>query len=249
MAKRGRKPNPNKRRGYFHEEEEQAFVQYLQSDDKDEKETIFRYKLLPPLTKMVESIIRRYNLYTPEEDFSDTFNDTMSFLLSKIDNFNPESGYKAYSYCGTICKNYLIFKINQYNKNIKRNERYELVKDEVNNNIKYSYSPYSDKIKHLTELIVGTTNKIKDMVCNKDKFKLSENEIKVGNALIDLLANWEDLFSRMGSNKFNKSSILLFLKEITLLDTKEIRDGMRKYKNVYKELRKKMIDDIYIDVL
>lgn len=244
MAKRGRKPSAQKK-GYFREAEELAFVQYLKAETSDEKNDIFNSKLLPPLTKMVESIIRRYNLYTPEESFEDTFDDTMSFLLSKIDNFNPDSGYKAYSYCGTICKNYLIFKINQYNKNIKRNERYELVKDEMNNNIKFSYDPNYDKIKHLNDLICNTSDRIKSMVQDKDKFKLNENEVKVGDALVELLSNWEDLFSRMGSNKFNKSSILLFLKEITLLDTKEIRDGMRKYKTIYKDLRKKMIEDIY----
>lgn len=244
MAKRGRKPS-NKKKGYFGECEENAFVQFITADTQEEKNIIFNEKLLFPLTKMVESIIRRYNLYTPEETFEETFDDTMSFLLSKMDNFNPESGYKAYSYCGTICKNYLIFKINQFNKNLKRNERYELVKDEVNNNIKFSYDPHFDKIQYLNDLIKDTVKKINDMLNNRERLKLNDNEIKVGGALVELLSNWEDLFSRMGSNKFNKSSILLFLKEITLLDTKEIRDGMRKYKNAYKDLRKKMLSDIY----
>ena len=54
---------------------------------------------------MVESIIRRYKLYPPQdENFDETFNDTLSFLMTKIDRFNPNSGYKAYSYCGTVCK-------------------------------------------------------------------------------------------------------------------------------------------------
>ena len=72
--------------------------------------------------------------------------------------------------------------------------------------------------------------------------KLTENEIKIGKALVTLLENWEELLNNMGSNKFNKSSILLFLKENTLLNTKEIRDGMKKYKNAYYDVKKNLLD-------
>lgn len=244
MAKRGRKPSAE-RKGYFYEEEENAFVKYLTTENYKEKNEIFNNILFPAFTKMIESIIRRYNLYPPEETFQDTFDDTMSFLLSKIEHFDPSSGYKAYSYCGTVCKNYLICKINQYNKNLKRNDRYELVQNDIIDNIKFSYDQQSNKIQILGELINDTVKEIQNIVDNSELNKLSENEIKVGNALINLLGNWEDLFARMGSNKFNKSSILLFLRESTFLSTKEIRDGMKKYKSIYKDLRKKMLDDIY----
>ena len=47
---------------------------------------------------MIESIIRRYNLYPPDEIFQETFDDTLSFLLTKIEHYKPDSGFKAYSY-------------------------------------------------------------------------------------------------------------------------------------------------------
>lgn len=244
MAKRGRKPK-NERKGYFYEIEEEAIVNYLNSDSKAERERIFNEILMPAFTKMIESIIRRYNLYPPDEEFQETFDDTISFLISKISHFNPESGYKAYSYCGTICKNYLIYKINQYVKNQKRNVSYDIISSDINDNPNFSYDQYSNKIQTLSEIITDTSSKIEEMLDNKERNKLNENEIKVGFALIDLLGNWEDLFARMGSNKFNKSSILLFLKETTLLNTKEIRDSMKKYKNVYQGIRKKIFEDIY----
>jgi len=63
--KRGRKPNPEKRTGYFYEEEEEAFKQYIQSTDQNFRNKIFKEKLFPAFTKMIESISRRYGLYTP----------------------------------------------------------------------------------------------------------------------------------------------------------------------------------------
>ena len=91
-----------------------------------------------------------------------------------------------------------------------------------------------------------TCVEIENMMENSVKHKLSEREVKVGRALCELLRNWEDLFSQMGSNKFNKSSILMFLKETTYLNTNEIRNSMRKYKSAYQIIRKKMISDIYM---
>lgn len=240
MAKRGRK-RKNTRKGYFYEEQEEAVINFLKAETKEEKNKIFQEILNPAFTKMIESIIRRYNLYPPDEIFDETFNDTMSFLMTKIEKFNPDSGYKAYSYCGTICKNYLIYKINQYAKNQKRNLPYDIVSSDLNEDIRYSYETEFNKNELFNDLIRGTIKDIKETINNKENLKLNENEIKVGNALIQVLENWEDLFLQMGSNKFNKSSILLFLKENTLLNTKEIRDGMKKYKEIYYFMKKKLL--------
>ena len=245
MAKRGRKPSLEKKGFYFQEIEEQAVADYLNCENEIEKNRIFKEVLQPALYKMVESIIRRYKLYPPQdENFDETFNDTLSFLMTKIDRFNPNSGYKAYSYCGTVCKNYLIFKINQFVKNQKRQESYDNRFNEINEDNRYSYDQYANTLENLNELIKETIINIDDMLKNKDVHKLNDNEIKVGKALINLFENWEEMFAKMGSNKFNKSSILLFLKESTLLSTTELRTSMKKYKNVYKTLRKNILEDI-----
>ena len=92
MAKRGRKPK--ERKGYFYEKEEQAIVDYIATQNPEEKNKIFNTILMPALTKMIESIIRRYKLFVPEEEFQQTFNDTISYLLTKINNFKPEMELK-----------------------------------------------------------------------------------------------------------------------------------------------------------
>lgn len=229
--------------GYFYENEEQAVVDYLNTDNADEKNKIFTEKLLPAFTKMIESIIRRYKLYLPDEIFQETFDDTISFLLTKINYFKPQSGFKAYSYCGTVCKNYLIWRINQFNKYHTRNTSYDDIQVEICNDSKYSYDQQSSHVQYLNQLILAMTKEVDDILEHKEKFKLNENEVKIGNALKNLLTDWEDLFARMGSNKFNKSSILLFLQESTMLNTNEIRSAMKKYKNVYGKVKEKVIEE------
>jgi hypothetical protein len=244
--KRGRKPS-KERKGYFYEREEQAVVDYISTDDEREKNRIFNTTLKPAFTKMIESIIRRYSLYPPDEEFQETFDDTMSFLMTKLSCFDPRTNYKAYSYCGTICKNYLIYKINQFAKNQKRNESYDNpVGDSqsgIDDNIRFSYSDSDPRTTFLAELTGNTVENIKRILAEKDRLKLNENEVKVGMTLINLMTNWDDIFAQMGSNKFNKSSILLFLKETTMLNTKEIRDALKVYKKRYYEVKYKLINE------
>ena len=244
--KRGRKPSKNSNGYYFCAEQEKAVVDYLSSEDAVEKDKIFRTFLKPAFTKMIESIIRRYNLYPPDEEFNDTFNDTMSFLLTKLSYFDPSKKYKAYSYCGTICKNYLIYKINQFTKNQKRNISYDNPYDstggELNNNISFSYDETNPAATFIMELTGNTVSGISHIIENRDCSKLTSNEVKVGKALINLMNEWDDVFAQMGSNKFNKSSIILYLKEATMLSTKEVRDSIKVFKKKYYEIKKELIE-------
>ena len=66
MAKRGRKPSVNNK-NYFTEREEQAIIDFLSSDDPDFKNKLFMDILYPAFNTMIESIIRRYKLFVPDE--------------------------------------------------------------------------------------------------------------------------------------------------------------------------------------
>jgi len=71
---------------------------------------------------------------------------------------------------------------------------------------------------------------------------LSENEVKLGHALYDIFENYDSIFIGNDNNKFNKNIILLSLREMTNLSTKEIRGSMRKYKNMYYTLIQNMVN-------
>lgn len=313
MAKRGRKPK--ERKGYFYEKEEQAIIDYTASDNREEKNKIFNTVLLPALTKMIESIIRRYKLFVPEEEFQQTFNDTISYLLTKINNFKPEmyvyeeiSGatpeppvditkagfielkktinenspkyirvfedvkdweeefpddaqlfklyklelrrYKAYSYCGTVCKNYLIYKNIQYTKNKQRNLSYDEMLEglpgtayDFSKDPKYVVPEEDGEYSMVERLIKEMSTEIKTMMSEREKNSLTDNEMKVGVALTELLDHWEDVLNVDGSNKLQKSSVLYFLREETMMTTKEVRDNMKKFRGAYYLLKKSMIED------
>lgn len=239
--KRGRKPNPDKK-VYFGAEEEQAFVDYVNSTDQSFRDRIFARKLYYPFTKMIESIIRRYNLFTPDEDFEDTFHDTMSFLITKINNFDASKNKKAYSYCGTICRNYLILKLTQYSKKTQKQTSFEKMFSNGESN--YSADKEGEsRINFNTDLINNTISQLQEILLPENADTLTENEIKVGNGLLVMMMYWEEIFNHLGSKKFNKSCVLQFLRDYTDLPTKDIRDAMKKYKSIYLFTKQKLINE------
>ena len=65
---------------------------------------------------------------------------------------------------------------------------------------------------------------------------LNKNEEKLGYALIEVFTNYEAIFQGGDGNKFNKNLILLALRDMTSMTTKEIRTSMKKYKKIYTEM-------------
>ena len=121
-AKRGRKRKNNM---YFGPDEEEAVVRYLETNDEIERNNIFNEWLKSPLDKMVESIIRKYKLYRKGETFEGLHSDTISFLMTKVHKFEPGRGKKAYSYFGTISKNYILGLLIKDDKYMRQTASYE----------------------------------------------------------------------------------------------------------------------------
>lgn len=234
LKKKGRKPT---QLNYFDVREELAVVRFLEAETYEEKNKIYNDFLKKPLDKMISSIIRRYKLYRKDMDFTEIHVDTHSFLMTKIDKFKPSREKKAYSYFGTICKNYLMGQIIKDQKETNRKISYEDISTSLENNENLAYYIDND---HLDSERV-----IKHFLLQLDEFikneNLSENEIKLGHALHEIFDNYDSIFIGNDNNKFNKNIILLSLREMTNLSTKEIRGSMRKYKTLYYGLVQNMV--------
>ena len=234
LKRKGRKP---KQANYFDVQEELAVVQFLQAESFEEKNKIYNDFLRKPLDKMISSIIRRYKLYRKDMDFYEIHTDTHSFLMTKIDKFKPSKEKKAYSYFGTICKNYLMGQIIKDQKEINRKISYEDISYDLENNENFSYSIENDS----PDSAQVIQNFLLELESFLKKENLNDNELKLGHALYDIFENYENIFIGASNNKFNKNIILLSLREMTNLTTKEIRSSMKKYKIIYLDLVEKMV--------
>ncbi len=231
---------------YFGEREELAVVQYINSKSYDERNRIYVDVLEKPFRRMVESILRRYPIHIGNYEAEDLEMYAISHLAEQMVKFKPEritklgNKAKAFSYCQTIVRNF--FKDHgkrSYNEKVQ-NLAFEDFHEEIERKEEYSYEmDYNENIE-LQELIEQINASLR-LKIDTDK-SLKKNEIIVGEAIINVMSNWNILFledsnfgkyGRKVSNNFTKNKILLYLKEQTNLSTKEIRSSMKQYRELY----------------
>ena len=170
--------------------------------------------------------------------------------------FNPnkitKSGKKtkAFSYCQTIVRNYFKDHSKKSYNEKKANLSYDDYVDEVHQNPDYHYEMKDEDHYMLDRLINDIVSKIRKKI--EDSEGMKKNEIIVGEAVINVLTNWEYLFmedspsgkyNKKVTNKFAKNKILLYLKEQTGLTTKEIRMALKPFKELYFLEKMKYMDD------
>jgi hypothetical protein len=234
--KRGRKAI---KENYFDVREETAVKNFLLANTLEEKNKIYNDFLRAPLDKMISSIIRRYKLYRKDMNFNEIHMDTHSFLMTKVDKFKPSKNKKAYSYFGTICKNYLMGQIIKDQKETNRKISYEDISSSIEERPDMIYR-IDDDVLDPTHIILNYLDRLKDFIEGEN---LNDNERKLGFALIDLFDNYETIFSGTENNKFNKNVILLSLREMTNLSTKEIRISIKKFKKLYIGIHREIPDE------
>jgi hypothetical protein len=261
--KRGRKRTNNL---YFGAEQEEAVVKYLNigitlehfdeegkayyvwsgsTKQKRERDKVYLDYLHEPLTKMVESIIRTYKLYRKGYTFEDLHADALSFLLMKANKFDEETGNKAYSYYGTIIKNYLLGLVQKDEKNLKKFASYEENFEEVNerDELTYVIELEGDSLLMLITDVTDSIQKKLDEDEAKDFTVFNENERRVGNALIQMLLDWDKVLDEKisESKKYDKLVIYETLRNLTKLNTKEMRKAINPFKEVYKLFKNEYI--------
>jgi len=216
---------------YFGEEQEYAVKMFLTATTLTERNQIYTSYLYEPLNKMIDSIIRRYKLYRKGLEFRDIHADVLSFLITKAEKFQPAKGKKAYSYFGTICKNYLMGQIIKDQKLQNRSVSYEDISKSIEERPDQVYYMGAGEETDTTRFFIDLVDEIEEFM---SVTPLNENEVKVGSALIEVFTNYDEIFIHGEGNKFNKNLVLLNLREMTNLSTKEIRSSLKKFKIIYK---------------
>jgi cell fate (sporulation/competence/biofilm development) regulator YlbF (YheA/YmcA/DUF963 family) len=230
---------------YFAEREEQAVIDYINSDSYEEKNRIYNEVLIEPFRKMIESILRRYPIHIGNYDMNEVESNALTHLIDHMVKYNPDkitkSGNKtkAFSYCQTIIRNYYKDHGRKSYTEKKINLPFDDYFDEIseNHNYEIAFNEYNE-----LEILIGiVTKKIEEKI-DDDINVMKKNEIVVGDAIVNVLNNWDVLFmedtpvgnyNKRVTNKFAKNKILFFLKEQTNLTTKEIRIALKPFKNIY----------------
>lgn len=235
-----------KNKNYFGPKEELAVVKFIESTSLEERTKIYNEELKYAIEKLAESIINTYKLHRKGYSFEEIHRDTISFLMCQTSKFDPTTNKKAYSYYGTICKNYLMNEMHKDSNKTKRNQWYDDYSDalEEDDNLSYVIDEPEDYTSKLIKDMVNEIESVLNDTTLEGKKQLTDNERKLGQALKEILNNWESfLDDGTKSPKYHKNSILASIRNFTQLSTKDIRSSLVRYKKIYKLLKNTKIED------
>lgn len=196
-----------------------------------QREKIFRKHLDVPLRKLVENILFSFKLFSPGIDIKTQEDDCYTFLYSKFYKFNPWQNNKSFSYYGTVAKHYYLSNRKDANKSTRILHDYDMHKDEADSSVTeengYFINEGKDKVQLMFDGIIESIEK--EMINDK----LSKNDQKVGDAIIQIFKNHELI------GVYEKADLHQLIQESTKLKSKEITYSLHRFRLFYKKLKTK----------
>mgnify|MGYP003657360495 CR=1 FL=1 len=201
-----------KSKNYFTKDTEAAIVRYNNEPNPEVRSDIYRDEIHYPFFKLTENIIHTFKFYYTEVDNIEHLqHEIITFLLTKMHLFNPDKGAKAYSYFGTIVKNWLIIYNNKnYSKRLKSAPVDDLYKDET-----YSYNLEDERI--VDNLSYFIDNYIEYVEDNFEDFFPKGNDAKIADAILELFRKRESI------EIFNKKALYIYIREIMATNGLEVK--------------------------
>lgn len=227
-----------KNKNYFTHDTELAIIKYVNTDDYAERNKLYREEIHYALFKLTQNLIHTFKFYyTEETNLEDLQHEVITFLLTKLDRFNPENGAKAYSYFGTVAKRYLIAS-NQ--KNYKK--RMELLSLDILNTeqedgeVVYGdiVDPTAPRPDIQTYHPVDEISEFLDIYvryCTDNIYELfpKDEDAQIADAILELFRKREFI------TIFNKKALYIYIREIVDIKTPRITKVASELGDLYKK--------------
>ena len=239
-----------KNKNYFTHDTELAIIKYVNTEDYAERNKIYREEIHYALFKLTQNLIHTFKFYyTEETNLEDLQHEVITFLLTKLDRFNPAVGAKAYSYFGTVAKRYLIAS-NQ--KNYKK--RLELLSlDNLNieqedgefvygdvldvNGIQTDSKVYHpvDEVSEFLDLYI--------IYCTDNIYELfpKDEDAQIADAILELFRKREHI------TIYNKTALYIYIREIIDVKTPRITKVASELGDLYKKQYAFYVENGYAD--
>lgn len=222
-TKKKKKKEPQQ---YFTQETEDSIIKYLNSEDQTFRDKIYKDKIEYAFYKLAENIIHTYKFYyTDLNTVEELKHEVVTFLLEKLHKYKQSTG-KAYSYFGTIAKNYLIV----YNKKAYDKLQSQSIAEEIDNenvivaqNLITSTNDLFDEIPFI-DMFVNYCNK------NLNKLFPREKDQKTADVILELFSKRESL------EILDKKALYIYIREMGDIPTTQITKIKTKLKTIYIKL-------------
>lgn len=212
---------------YFHSGTQDAIVAYQTMTQKKERDKLYVSDIMPAFEKLVENLINIHKFSGLHDTFDDLKNDCVNFLFETIHKFDATRGTNAFSYFNVVAKNFLIIKTKQKQQKSRRvvslDDTEMFTVNELSIIHDQDISPSVE-----TNALKTTAIDIIRMLCEIRQKVRTENELAVVNSIITIFEKIDEI------DLLNKSAILLYMRELSGLNSKQLTTTMQSIKRLYK---------------
>ena len=225
------KKTKNKKNYYFTKIHEEAIVRYAITSDRAERTKLYIELIEPALSEMVDKIVYTYK-HTSLPNIDELKQECKIWLTTILDKYDPNKGHMAFSYFSVITKNWFSHARKKNAIKAKREAQYEDVtkgcSDHMENENLVVYQPF---LRDREDYEFWAS--FWDEYDSWGKETMKENKRKVYNAIRQLFESKNEI------EIFNKKAIYLYLREITGLNTKQVVNNLKKFREDYFAWREK----------
>lgn len=227
-----RKPGSKPTKRYFTSDTQDAIVRYQNSDVQVEKDSIYVQEILPAFDALVENLINVYGFKVMHESKQDLKSECLEFLYTAVHKFDPEKGSKAFSYFNVVAKNWLTIKSKQNAKKVKQYVSLDyqegMSQTDLEQIERHNLIPGFDDVMTSQEM----NQFLRDIVDELEKRTKTDNEKSTIDAIKIIIDRLDDI------DLLSKRAVLLYIREITGLSSKQLSIVLSSLKKHYRELRR-----------
>ena len=213
---------------YFNAGTQQAIVDYKAELLPAKRNELYVDLILPAFSKLVENLINVYGFQIQYETKTDLQNECVEFLYGVIGKFDASKGTKAFSYFNVVAKNWLIIR----SKQSVRNMHVFTSLDDLESLSQHDLETIENHSIALSpeDVMINTVNGnwLKEVLSIITSLATTDNEIECLKGINMLFENIHEL------DFLNKRAIMLYLREITSLNPKNLSVVLSTMKRHYK---------------
>jgi len=219
---------------YFTQETEDAINEYNSCDDPIERNIIYTKRIHPAFYKLAEIMIHRFKFYNFDVPHEDVKHEVVTFLHEKLNKYDGDSGFKAFSYFSIVAKNYLIAENNKNYYLYKKRHNIEAIDAERNIVNEQLRNEFIDEQRDFLDIFVEVVEKFLPLIFVKHR------DVQVADSILYLFKTRENI------ENYNKKALYILIRERTGIKTQYITNVITKFKLVYGRLYEAYNDGVSI---
>lgn len=213
---------------YFGKPVHEAIIQYQKSDSFVEKNRLVNNVILPALSKLAENRIHHAKFYNyGSKDYAQIKYECISHLFDRLNNFDHEKGYKAFSYFDKITRNWVWANMKSSSKEQVEHKELECVDQARNVVNEVVQEDYMDDLRDFCQKWAWWG------IDNIELLFEFKKERQVANAVFNLFGNCHSI------DIYNKKALYIMVREQVEVKTQIITNVIK----ILRPLQKAMFQE------